>query len=106
MNSWELTVEKNKKNIIAKSGQVQDDKFKQLVRLDPAGVPTARVSVGVSESLEYGSLKVSATVTLECTQDEATINQAGEFAFHKAVEFVKDGFSNYGVFLEEQRGKR
>lgn len=95
MHSWELMVEKNKTPIAQRSGQLADDKFRRLVT-DPHGI-IARVNMGVSESMEYGSLKVTASVTLACDQNEAMINLAGELAFNKALELMRDGFSIYGV---------
>lgn len=92
--NWELTVTKDKKIIASKAGQLTDDKFAALVT-DPAA-KTARVSISVGEALDYGALKVSATVSLDCDQNEPTINKAGELAFYKALELMKDGFSIYG----------
>jgi hypothetical protein len=95
MSSWELTVENKTKTIATRSGQLTDDKFRQLVS-NPNGL-IARVNMGVSESLEYGALKVSASVTLACDQTEEAINRAGELAFNKSVELMRDGFSIYGM---------
>ncbi len=61
------------------------------------GKPVSRVSITVGASEEYGALKVSATVSLECPQHEACINLAGETAFQKARELVNDVASHIGV---------
>lgn len=95
MHSWELVVEKNKKPIATRTGQLVEDQFRQLVS-DLTGTH-AKVNMAVSEAFEYGSLKVSASVTLTCDQNEGAINRAGELAFTKALELMKDGFSIYGV---------
>jgi len=93
--NYELVVEKDKKTLVNRHGQLVEDKFTKLITA-PTGIH-ARVNVGLSEAMEYGSLKVSASVTLECDQNEPTINKAGELAFYKALELMKDGFSIYGV---------
>lgn len=66
------------------------DPFRALL-LSPSG-PRATVSISVGKSLAFGELKVSANVTLQCDQDQATIDRAGEKAFVKAVEFLDDAF--------------
>lgn len=90
MSDWSLTVEREGRKPITKSGQLDEDKFRILVT-NPTGVQ-ARVGVNVGESMEYGALKVGATVTLTCDQNEPMINKAGELAFYKAVEIMKDGY--------------
>lgn len=87
---------KSSKGEQAEAGQIKEDKFEALWKnrkTDPA-----RVSISVAEGMDYGALKVSATVTVCCDQNEATINKAGELAFHKALELVRDGWSelNHG----------
>ena len=53
-----------------------------------AGKPVARVSMTVGAAEEYGAIKASCTITLECPQVESAINLAGEVAFQKAKELV------------------
>lgn len=73
-------------------GQLKgDDKFEVLWK--KRDVEPARVAVTVSEGMDYGALKVSATVSVSCDQNEATINKAGEVAFYKALELVRDGWA-------------
>lgn len=73
------------------TGQLKgDDQFEALWK--NRSVEPARVSISVSEGMDYGALKVSATVSLSCDQDETTINKAGELAFYKALELVRDGW--------------
>lgn len=97
MNHYELVVEKDEKIVVNRHGQLAtEDKFRTLVTTAP-GAARARVNVGVSEALGYGALKVSCSVTLECDQNEKMVDLAGEYAFYKAVELMKDGFSIYGV---------
>jgi hypothetical protein len=55
--------------------------------------PHARVEVSVSKSFDYGSLRVTARVSLECEQKTAVLDKAGVLAFEKAKEFAIDGFN-------------
>lgn len=74
------------------AGQLKgDDKFEALWK--KRDVEPARVAISVSEGMDYGALKVSATVSVSCDQDEKTIDKAGELAFYKALELVRDGWS-------------
>ncbi len=82
---------KSSKGDKSEAGQIKEDKFEALWK--NRGTEPARVSVSVSEGMDYGALKVSATVTVSCDQNEATINKAGELSFHKALELVRDGWS-------------
>ena len=71
--------------------QLKEDKFASLWSKKDSRPATVSISVG--EGMDYGALKVSATVTLACDQNEATIDKAGELAFYKALELVRDGWS-------------
>jgi hypothetical protein len=87
VNHAKVTVETNG-SIITKDKTL--DHFHEL--LTGRG-PRATVSMSVGRSLEYGAIKVTSNVSLQCDQDEATIDRAGELAFRKACEFMNDGFS-------------
>src|SRR5262245_34872870 len=83
---------KNSKGEKSDVGQLKgDDRFEALWR--KRDVEPARVSISVSEGMDYGALKVSATVSVSCDQNEETINKAGELGFYKALELVRDGWS-------------
>ncbi len=79
----------------SETGQLVEDKFASLWK--NRTIEPAKVAIGVSESMEYGAYKVSATVSVACDQNELTIDKAGTAAFYKALEFVRDGFSELGV---------
>jgi hypothetical protein len=81
---------KNSKGEKAEAGQLVEDKFEALWK--KRDVDPARVAVGVSEGMDYGALKVSVTVSVACDQNESTINKAGELAFYKALELMRDGW--------------
>lgn len=83
---------KSSKGETSDTGQLKgDDKFETLWK--NRNVEPARVALTVSEGMDYGALKVSATVSVSCDQNEATINKAGEVAFYKALELVRDGWA-------------
>lgn len=89
-NRWTREI-KGEKDQVSETEQIVDDKFEKLLTNKTKG--SARVSIGVSEGMAYGALKVSATVSVNCDQTEQAINTAGELAFLKAVELVRDGWS-------------
>lgn len=82
----------------SEAGQLTEDKYAALWK--NRTVEPSKVAIGVSESMEYGAYKVSATISLACDQNEPTIDKAGGLAFYKALEFVRDGFSELGVSQE------
>ena len=89
-SSWYRDM-KNSKGEKSDVGQLKgDDKFEALWK--KRDVEPARVAISVAEGMDYGALKVSATVSVSCDQDEKTINKAGELAFYKALELVRDGW--------------
>jgi hypothetical protein len=51
----------------------------------------ARVGFSLGTQHDFGRIKVTATVSLECDQHELVINKAGEKAFRKAQELLDDG---------------
>lgn len=75
----------------SEAGQITDDKFEAL--WTNRNVDPARVAVGTAEGMDFGQLKVSVTVSVACDQNEKAINKAGELAFYKAVELMRDGWS-------------
>lgn len=62
-----------------------------------AGQSVARISATVGTSQNYGDLKVSFTVSLDCIQTEPTINLASEAAFLKALELTNDAARMVGA---------
>lgn len=89
-NGWSRDAHmKNKKQ--ADAGELNGDEFTKLLSTAPG--PKAKVSYGYSEGLEFGSYKVSVTISLECDQREDVLNKAGELAYKKARELVDDGWS-------------
>jgi hypothetical protein len=62
-----------------------------------SGQSVARVSVTAGTAESYGERKVSFTVSLDCVQQEAAINMAGEVAFFKALELVNDAAGVLGI---------
>jgi hypothetical protein len=89
MNGWDMTKTVGGKTL-STAGEMHGDEYRALFTKHDG--PRARVNVGYSESSEYGASKVSASVTLECDQNEATISKAAELAYVKAREIVDNGW--------------
>jgi hypothetical protein len=61
------------------------------------GESVARISTTVGTSEDYGNMKVSFTVSIDCLQSEATMNLAGECAFLKGIELVNQAAEFLGM---------
>ena len=61
------------------------------------GESVARISTTVGTSEDYGNMKVSFTVSIDCVQNEASMNLAGESVFLKGLELVNDGARFLGM---------
>jgi hypothetical protein len=90
MSEYTMEMKKAGKTKV-KSGTLAEDQFAALY--DAAAPEHARVSMGVSQSTDYGQLKVTATVSLLCNQNAVCIDKAGELAFYKARELMVDGWN-------------
>lgn len=91
---WATTMERHGW-VTAQYGDEPFTPFSSMVsQCKASGTPTARVAMTVGASEEYGAVKVSCTVSLECPQSESAINLAGDVAFQKARELVNDGASH------------
>ncbi len=89
MNGWDMNMLKGGKNK-STAGELQGDEYSALLTKHDG--PRARVNVGYSEATDYGANKVSASVTLECDQNEKTIDKAASLAYMKAREIVDNGW--------------
>jgi len=61
------------------------------------GEPPAHISLTATNGGDFGQLKVTAMVSITCSQDERSINLAAEIAFRKVIELVNDGSSHVGL---------
>lgn len=61
------------------------------------GQPTAKVNMNVGTTFDFGRVKVGASVTIDCAQNDATISMAGECAFMKSLELLNDGARYLGI---------
>lgn len=84
---------------LQKDGQVVDsttwyeqDPFWQL--LSQSQGQAAKVSASVGRSVEYGDVKASFVITIDCPQNTPAIDRAAELAFKKALEFTNDAMSH------------
>lgn len=57
----------------------------------------AHVTANAGISMEYGAVKVSFSVQLECPQDEGSIHMAGELCFRKAAELTNSAAALVGL---------
>lgn len=69
----------------------------QVAQARAQGQGVAKVTVSAGTAHDYGAVKVSVTVSVECPQNEGSINLAGEAAFWKAAELVNDAASFVGA---------
>jgi hypothetical protein len=71
------------------------DKFYGEVQTCKAqGLPTARIGTTVGRSVEFGEVKCSFTVTIECPQNKECMDEAAQLVFIKALEYANDGMSH------------
>lgn len=71
------------------------DKFYNAVQLcRQQGLPTARIGTTVGRSIEFGEVKCSFTVTIECPQAKEEMDEAAQLVFTKALEYANDGMSH------------
>jgi len=61
----------------------------------------ARVGMTVGTQYDFGRIKIAATVSYECDQKQALIDEAGALAFYKAMEFMNEGLA----ILQEEAGQ-
>jgi hypothetical protein len=95
--NWQGTLEKYGWKTEEVGGEPFHPLALQAQQARAAGASVARVSVTAGTAMNYGEVKVSFTVSLDCLQQEASINLAGEAAFLKAVELVNDGARMLGI---------
>lgn len=99
MNEYSVDKVPKVKGKAGTRGQLTGDRYSAL--WSKKDQQPARVSMGVSQSAEFGSIKVSANVSLACDQTEASINKAGELAYLKAYELMTDGWNELCADLQE-----
>jgi len=90
MNTWQLEIKKNGR-VQTLEGLISMSQLATL-RKDLQSEP-ARVGMTVGRSLEYGEVKVTASISLACDQNEEAVNEAGKQAFLKAVDLVNEGMA-------------
>jgi len=79
-------------------GAAEYDPFLLLAQqVTQKGEPPAHISLTATNGGDFGQLKVTAMVSITCSQDERSINLAAEIAFRKVIELVNDGSSHVGL---------
>ncbi len=80
--------------------------FDPLAAIPTGDGPKARVAITLnSTSLGYGEGKVSATISLECTQTEEAVNMASDLAYQKAKDICQTVFSDWAKVVRAEREK-
>jgi hypothetical protein len=96
MNSARVTVEREDKIIF--DHQEPMDQFNELRQ----GIgPAAQVGMNVGTQQNFGRLKIGASVTLTCDQNEAAIDRAGYLCLTKCVQLTTLGLQFLAQEAEE-----
>jgi hypothetical protein len=66
----------------------EEDPFWQM--LNQSQGQSARISANVGRSIEYGDVKASFVVTVDCPQNTPAMDQAAELAFGRALKYTND----------------
>ena len=97
---WKQTIERNGYTEIAE-GLATDEPFSLLAeratQSEQMGTPSARVSLTLGSSAEYGSLKVSVTLSVPVSCNEPDISLAGEAVFIKAHQMLNEASASLGL---------
>jgi hypothetical protein len=90
--NWNRTVTKEGATR-SESGSMEDPYWQLAAAAKATGYPTARISSTVVHGIEYGEIKCSFTVSIECVQSKETMDGAALLAFRAAVEYTNSGMS-------------
>ncbi len=82
--------EKDKPTRTLRREVLSGDAFERLCT--PGGIH-ASVGLNIGTQANFGELKISATVRLQCDQNEGAMDEAAKMAFSKAFEYMRDGFT-------------
>jgi len=70
---------------------VEVDPFFTLGEMAKSGEIRSTVSSEARRSLDYGQVGCKVYISMQCPQNESSINLAAEIAFKKALELTNDG---------------
>lgn len=60
---------------------------------NPSAPAHAVITMAVGTQVDFGRVKVTATVSYQCDQNTATVERAGLLAFEKATSFMNDAIA-------------
>jgi hypothetical protein len=83
---------------IASTTWYEQDPFWQLINQSQG--QAAKISVNVGRSVEYGAVKASFVVSIDCPQNTPAMDKAAELAFKKALEYTNDAMTHLAPELE------
>jgi hypothetical protein len=92
---WHYTITQDG-NVIQDQEGYMPDPFGYLVQqventTQFTGTDPAKISCTVQQSLQYGELKCSFTITISCPQNQAAMDFAAQHAFIQATHYVNNG---------------
>jgi hypothetical protein len=86
------------RRVLEKDGAIVDEQEGYMTAPDAfanmaaqPGTTRARVSTTVSRSLQYGEVKVSFTLSVDCPQEKQWMDYASRELFSQAVSYVNSG---------------
>jgi len=94
--NWQVIIERMQQVEKQLEGSDMDPFLQLAVKARTKGVP-AKISMTVGRAVQYGEIKCSATVSIDCPQQEGFIDLAAEVAYTKALELVNDGMESMGI---------
>lgn len=81
---------------VSTQGGVSDDPFwRAAMEAKSSGMPTARVSFTATHGIEYGEIKGSCTVSIECVQAKQHLDNAALLACRAATEYTNAALGYY-----------
>jgi len=100
MRTWTARLERNKA-VVAELTDYYEDEFAELIS---PNTPKAHVGCTYKRALQsYGGEALSFNVSIECDQNKAAIDRAGELAMMKVLEMLGQGVDLLARLEEEAR---
>jgi len=96
---WAYTMEKEGEVVYHKEG-ILPDPFSSLQQAVQTATSKARVSVTIQRSIQYGEVKCSFTLSVDCPQEKSAMDYAAEHVFIQAVQYVNDGMERLAPGLQ------
>ena len=92
--NWEVTVEKGEE-VHTQGGTADDPYWRAAMDAKNADAPVARISFTATHGIEYGEIKGSCTVSIDCVQSKQHMDNAALLACRAATEYVNAALGYY-----------